>query len=107
MSAVATISLDFDGLIQHAGRVEQIGADIAEASQAIGSMNLAGGAFGVLCNFLVAPAQIVTSVAGVMVRDCEELMQRTGTQLRKAAADGYEREQDFVAQLQAIEREIG
>lgn len=107
MSAGAKISLDFDTLVQHAARVEQISADIGEASQAISSINLTGGAFGVLCNFLIAPAQIVTTVAGSLVRDCEHLMQRTGTQLRKTATEAGEREQELVSQLRAIQRGIG
>ena len=96
------IALDFEVLRYQASRVDLFGADIAEASAAVASMNLGGGAFGVLCNFLVLPAQVATTAAGEMIRDCEGLMRRAGTQLRKVAADAEEREQDFVATLKQI-----
>jgi len=88
----ARIALDFDILTTQASKVDQVGDDIGLAAQAVRSMNLGGGAFGVLCSFLVPPAQLVTTVAGTMIADCESLLHRTGTQLRKAAADAQERE---------------
>ncbi|MFJ3394061.1 hypothetical protein [Leifsonia aquatica] len=101
------IALDFDVLEFQASRVDQIGSDIGVAASAVRSMNLGGGAFGVLCGFLVAPALLVTTVAGTMIGDCEELMQRTGAQLRKAATDAQDRERDIARTLKSIEAGIG
>jgi hypothetical protein len=101
------IALDFDVLQVQASKLDQLGADIGQASSAVTSMNLAGGAFGVLCNFLVVPAQVAATVAGAMIQDCEGLMQRAGTQLRNVVADAEEREQDFSQIFRALERELG
>jgi hypothetical protein len=100
------IALDFDVLQVQASKVDQIGGDIGVAASAVRSMNLSGGAFGVLCGFLVPPAQLVTTVAGTMINDCEELLHRTGTELRKAAAAGREREEDIARVLREIEAGI-
>jgi hypothetical protein len=102
-----TIALDFDILATQASKVDQIGSDIGLAASAIRSMHLGGGAFGVLCSFLVAPAQLVTTVAGTMIGDCEGLLERTGTQLRKAVDDGQERELEIAQALKAVEATIG
>lgn len=101
------IALDFDILHTQASKVEQLGSDIGEASRAVQPMNLAGGAFGVLCNFLVLPAQVATSVAGTMIRDCEGVMQRAGSQLRKVTADAMEMEQAHIDLIRSIERDLG
>lgn len=101
------IALDFDVLTTQASKVDQIGDDIGLAASAVRSMNLGGGAFGVLCSFLVTPAQLVTTVAGTMIADCDELLHRAGTQLRKTAADAQEREQAIAQALKAIEAGIG
>jgi hypothetical protein len=102
-----TIALDFDILSTQASKVDQIGDDIGLAVSAVRSIDLSGGAFGVMCSFLVAPAQLVTAVAGTMIADCEALLGRTGAQLRNAVSDAQEREREIAQALKAIEAGIG
>jgi len=44
--------LDTEVLRRHAGRVRSLGSDVGAARSAVGSADLHGGAFGVLCSFL-------------------------------------------------------
>jgi hypothetical protein len=102
----AGVSLDVDVLRHQASRVEQLGSEVAEASAAIASMNLGGGAFGVLCGFLVVPAAAAGGAARLMTDGCANLLQRAGTQLRHVVSDTEQREHDIAESLRAIERGI-
>lgn len=101
------IAMDGDLLRYQATQVETIASDVAEAVSAARSLNLGGGAFGVLCSFLVPPAQLVSSAAAQLLQESEALLQRTGTQLRGAAKDVEDREADLAAQLRAIQGRLG
>lgn len=104
---MSRIAVDVEVLRHQASRVEQFGSEVAEASAAIASTNVGGGAFGVLCGFLVVPAQAAGLAARLMTDGCAGLLDRAGTQLRHAASDVELREHDIAQQLQAIERGIG
>jgi len=98
----ARITWDFDLLGEQARKVMQIGDDVGEASSAARSLSISGGAFGVLCSFLVPPAAAVTQVAAHMIDDSAALMERTGVQLRGLAADGEQFEADVVDAVKAL-----
>ncbi|QAY59805.1 hypothetical protein ET475_07245 [Microbacterium protaetiae] len=101
-----TVAWDFDVLREQARRVDQIGDDVGEAAAAARSLHLSGGAFGVLCSFLVPPGVAVTSAAAEMIDASEALMQRTGTQLRGLAEDGEEFERLVVAGVKTLDGEL-
>ncbi|KQO96817.1 hypothetical protein [Leifsonia sp. Leaf264] len=81
------ISIDFDRIQQHATRVGSVAADVRNAKDAAGSMNLGGGAFGLMCGFLVAPASMITGVAGSMIGSAGALVERSAREIRGVGAD--------------------
>lgn len=99
-----TVSIDAEQLRSHAAKVDGVGDQIGEAVAAVNSMDLAGGAFGVLCNFLVAPASVVTLAGASMIRDCEDLMRRTKAQLEAFAQEVEAHDQSVVDQLNKTRR---
>ncbi|WP_308492530.1 hypothetical protein [Microbacterium terrisoli] len=103
----ARIAWDFDLLRDHARAVVRIGGDVEEAASAVRSLSLSGGAFGMLCSFLVPPAAAITQVAARMIDGSEALMQRTGTQLRGLAGDAEAFEQDVVDAVKILDGELG
>lgn len=62
-------------------------AAIGEAQSAIGSMNLTGGAFGIMCSFLVPPAMLVTGAASLMLANAKGMLDREATALDETASD--------------------
>lgn len=98
----ARIAWDFDLLGEQARKVMQIGDDIGEAASAARALNISGGAFGVLCSFLVPPAEAITQAAARMIDVSEGLMERTGTQLRGLAVDGEQFETDVADAVRAL-----
>lgn len=102
-----TIAFDFDMLHLHASRVEQIADDVAEAVSASRSTNMAGGAFGVMCGFLVPPALAVTEAAKLFLCEAEGLLNRTSRELRAIAADMEQTECDIIDRVRTLESELG
>jgi hypothetical protein len=86
------ISVDPEVVTYHAARVEQAASDAHVAVTAAQSMNVAGGAFGLMCSFLVAPAMATTEAAKLMLVSVENLIGRSATTLRAGVGDfaGYE-----------------
>lgn len=99
-----TLSVEVEQLRSHAARVDRVGDQIGEATAAVNSMDLNGGAFGVLCSFLVAPASLVTTAGASMIRDCEELMRRTKSQLEVFAKAVEEQDQATADHLNKTRR---
>ena len=64
---MSDIAIDTDTLRQHASGVERLAADAVEALSAVQSINLSGGAFGVLCSFCVPPVGIVSAAVGAAI----------------------------------------
>jgi hypothetical protein len=87
----------------HAGRVGQV-ADLArQARQAAAGMNLGGGAFGIMCNFLVTPLQLLSAPAIGFLDRVAESVEATGEAFNTAAGMFDQAEADSVAD---IEREL-
>ena len=87
------IAVDTETVRQHAQRVAQIAADVRLAENAAGSMNVGGGAFGVMCAFLVPPAQLVSSIAAGAITAAATMLEKSEEQLRGLADDFDEGEQ--------------
>lgn len=98
------ISIDADALQAHATRMEALAGDVAEAVSAIDSINLSGGAFGVMCSFLVPLVQPVSKSTASLIAEGEKLLGRTGTELRGAVSDWAQVEQDLTSAIQALHK---
>lgn len=94
-----SIAIDPDLLRSHAARVDQVASDVAMAKDAAGSVDIGGGAFGVMCAFLVPPISMVSSVAQSTLSAAGSMVQRSAREVRGVA-------QDFEANEEAIEQQI-
>lgn len=103
----ARIAVDVDLVSAHTSRVYAIASDVASAGDAAGATDIGGGAFGVLCGFLVAPVAVVASAAGLTIRAAEAMVERSATELRGATADLDAFEDDTMRDLAALERHLG
>ncbi|WP_308492786.1 hypothetical protein [Microbacterium terrisoli] len=101
------IAVDQDLIIAHAARVRQVAADVAVARDAASATNMSGGAFGVMCAFLVAPASLVAQVTGATITAAERLVERSATEIRGVADDMAAFEQDVVDALRGLEGQVG
>lgn len=101
------IRIDADLIQQHASRVERLTSDAAEAADAIRSINLSGGAFGVLCAWMVPPISVVSGVVSAAIEGGEDLIGRTATELRAALREFDEHEQSVIAVVRRIEGTLG
>ena len=81
------IAVDTETVRRHAQRAAQIAADVRLAENAAGSMNVGGGAFGVMCAFLVPPAQAVSSIAAAAITAAATMLEESEEQLRGLADD--------------------
>ncbi|QCQ17194.1 hypothetical protein [Microbacterium sp. RG1] len=101
------IKVDADIMLQHASRMQQLAQDAAEAAAAIQSINLGGGAFGLLCAWMVPPVAVVSGAVAEHINGAEGVLERTGNAMRAVVRDfeGYE---DAVAQAaRSIEGRLG
>jgi hypothetical protein len=87
------IAVDTETVRRHAQRVGQVASDVRLAENAAGSMNVGGGAFGVMCAFLVPPAQLVSSIAIGAISAAATMLEQSEEQLRGLADDFDESEQ--------------
>jgi hypothetical protein len=100
------IAIDLDVVESHARRVEALGADVQEAIDAAASMNVAGGAFGVLCSFLVPPALVVTTAARSALLGVHGAIGQSAATLRAGARDLVGCDEDAVQVLGALVDEV-
>lgn len=101
------IAVDADVLTAHARKVAGIADDVSTAVGAVRSVALGGGAFGVLCGWMVAPAEIVSDVIATHARASREALERTEQQLHATVADFTELEASHVAALRELGRGLG
>lgn len=101
------IAVDAELVVQHASRLGAVREGVAEAASAVGSVDLGGGAFGVLCSFLVPPAQLVAGFAQSMIVSADDMLDRTVDELRGFASDVEDRETTIAEQVRALQRGIG
>lgn len=89
------LALDPEILERQASYVRQDASDLANVQTAASSMNLHGGAFGLMCSMLVPPAHNVTTAANNLLRDAAEMLERNSAALNQTAADFTEVDGDF------------
>lgn len=100
------IAIDPDVLRAQAAKVEALAGDVAEAASAAGSVNVGGGAFGVMCAFLVPVIQPVTTATAAAIRESGSLLTRTGEELRGAVSDWETVESDIAEALRTLQRPL-
>ena len=100
------IALDFDVARQHAARVARVGSDVRLAQDAAGSLNLGGGAFGLMCSFLVPPAQLVSQVAVGTISSVSALLGRAESELLGVVSDFEAMEHDFSTRYRRLHAEV-
>ncbi|WP_417563878.1 hypothetical protein [Microbacterium sp.] len=101
------IAIDQDLVISHAARVKQVASDIAVARDAASATDMSGGAFGIMCAFLVPPASMVAQVTSAAITAAQRLVERSAVEVRGVADDMAAFEQDVVDSLRAIEGQVG
>lgn len=100
------IAVDTETVRRHAQRVGQIAADVRVAENAAASMNVGGGAFGLMCAFLVPPAQLVSSIAASTIAAAATMLEQSEEQLRGLANDFDEGEQQQLDTINALIRSV-
>lgn len=90
------IALDGDLIQAQVSRVQLVASDVAVARDAAGSTQMGGGAFGVLCAFLVPPAQIAAAMAQQAIGSAEQMLRRSATELSGVGSDMAAFEDDVV-----------
>jgi hypothetical protein len=100
------IRVDADVLHQHAAVIDQLAAEAGRAVSAISSVNLSGGAFGVMCAFLVPPVAIVSGAVGAAIANGQDAISRTAGELRLAVGDFAQREQSTVDTIEGVGRAL-
>lgn len=100
------ISVDPDVVTYHATRVEQAASDAHVAVTAAQSMNVAGGAFGLMCAFLVTPAMVTTEAAKLMLVSVENLIGRSATVLRAGVGDFVVHEERVIDTVRALQADL-
>lgn len=100
------IAADFDAIGRHAARVEAVASDIGVAREAAASMNMGGGAFGIMCSFLVGPATLASSLAQNAIGSAEKLVTRSAREIRGVADDFVALEESIAAKARALEADV-
>ncbi|SDP13967.1 Excreted virulence factor EspC, type VII ESX diderm [Microbacterium testaceum StLB037] len=101
------IRVDADLLHEHAARIEQLSGDAAQALSALQSISLSGGAFGVLCSWMVPPFSMATDAVGTAIRAGEDVIERTGEAVRGMASDFREFEDSVIDVVRSLEQGLG
>lgn len=100
------IRFDVDTMRQHASRVDQLGDDVRLAVEAIRSVNLSGGAFGLMCAFMIPPVAAVSTVVAAAIGAEQDLVYRTAAELRMVAGELETHEASVAELLRSIEGEL-
>ena len=100
-------AVDVDVLLQHAGRVDDVAASVDLAVDAVGQVDLAGGAFGVMCAFMVLPASLACGAGQLVMAAASRMVGRAGDRLRDWAADAQEVESENVGAINQLGTELG
>ena len=100
------IAIDFDVLAYHANRVENVASDVALAQNAAGSINLGGGAFGLMCAFLVLPTTIVSTAAQLTLASARGMVERSAREIKGVARDFSTLEEDIITEIDDLKSEL-
>ena len=100
------IAVDFDVLTAHASRVDQVSSAVGLGAQAAASLNLGGGAFGLMCAFMVPPATLVSSMAQSAITSAQEMVSRSASEVRGLRDDFMAFEEAASGEFSALTTEV-
>lgn len=100
------IAISPSGLTTHARQVEQLAADVSVALDAVRGINLGGGAFGVMCAWMVPPALITSTIVINHIEQAQDVLQRTSDELVGAAQDFAKTEDGILAALKVLTQNV-
>jgi len=100
------IAVDQTELRSEAGKIDAVASAIGTARDAVASMNLGGGAFGIMCAFLVPFAQAATDAADEALQTTAAMVNREADALRDTADDFEATEEAIVQDLHDIGRDV-
>lgn len=101
------ISVDLDRLRQHAAFVDSLVGDVGSALSVLRGGDLIPSAFGILCAFLVPPSMAMSAAATGLLGADQSLLMRTAGELRQAAQQWEQFEDDTVSTLRGLESGLG
>ncbi|WP_433675741.1 type VII secretion target [Microbacterium gorillae] len=100
------IAISPSGLTAHAEQVEQLATDVTVALDAVRGINLGGGAFGVMCAWMVPPALTASTLVINHIQQAQDVLQRTSDELRSTADDFRAMEDGNIAALNALLKSV-
>ena len=100
------IAIDTDRLAAHAARVDAVASSVDLALSAASSINLGGGAFGLMCNFLVFPTTAVSMIAVSALGSAGEMVTRSAKEVRGLASDFERNEEHIQDQISKIMADV-
>jgi hypothetical protein len=100
------IAIDAEALRQHATAMRQVAADVQEAVEAARGIDLAGGAFGIMCSFLVPPAQAASTAAISGITSSKGMLDRTADEVVDVADETDAAEADRVRTFQSVQKAL-
>lgn len=104
--AADKIAVDAELVNYHVARVEHVAGDARLAVDAARSMNVAGGAFGLMCASLVPVAMATTFAATEALASIEQLLHRSTTVLRAGVGDFTAHENAVIDVLRALASDV-
>lgn len=100
------ITLDFAALRAHSSTMRGFSAQVQEAVSAVQSIDLGGGAFGIMCSFLVPPASLVSNATAQAISAEKGMLDRTADEVTAWAGDAQQLEQQLSEQIQTITKAL-
>lgn len=100
------IRVDPDRIMQHASRVEAAAGRIQTAVSAASSMNMSGGAFGLMCAFMVPAATLASSMARGALQSSQQMLEESARELRGALRDIEAGEERVIEAVRALETDL-
>jgi hypothetical protein len=100
------IAVDFDVLTAHAARVEQVASAVGLGAQAASSLNLGGGAFGLMCAFMVPPIELVSTMAQRAIASAQQMVSRSAVGVRGMRDDFMAFEEAASDEFSALTTEV-
>jgi hypothetical protein len=99
--------VDTDVLRRHGSRVGQVAGDLGAAAAAAGSVDLHGGAFGVLCSFLPGIISGVDASAREAIAAVKDATDGMVSELAAMARSIEETDQRVEARMRSLSRVLG
>lgn len=82
---MSELRIDSDDLRAHSNRVLDIASGVRSAAHASDATPLGGGAFGLMCSFMVPPLSMVKSVSDQAIQSSASAVERVGDAIGNVA----------------------